>query len=119
MQEQLIEFLTSLGKKFGPYILGGAIGSIIHRLRTNMSLKEFIGSVIISMFVGLSVGILAKDYLQISDTIIFVLCSISGTFSKLILAEVEEIIKDISVFVRIKLGINNVNRDEENNNNTF
>ena len=39
MQEQLIEFLTSLGKKFGPYILGGAIGSIIHRLRTNMSLK--------------------------------------------------------------------------------
>jgi uncharacterized membrane protein len=93
-------------KKFSPYILGGAIGSIIHRMRTEMSLLTFFKSIVISIFISICVGILCKDYLKVeNENIIFVACGISGTFSKIILDELEQIIKLAPAYVKKKLGI--------------
>jgi len=106
-------------KKFSPYILGGAVGSVIHRLRTEMNFVTFLKSVIISIFISICVGILAKDYLKIqNENTIFVMCGISGTFSKLILDEIERILKLASVYVKIKIGVTkseteNTNKESE------
>lgn len=112
--DELIEFLNSNVKRFSPYILGGAIGAIIHRLRTQMSFKQFIGSIVVSIFVAMSVGIVCKDYFEIKqDTVIFVLCGISGTFSKAILDELEEIIKQTSVIIKARFGVRDNNTDTD------
>jgi hypothetical protein len=92
--EQLIELLTDFLKKFSPYIIGGAIGSVIHRMRTEMTFVTFLKSVVMSIFISICVGIVCKDYLNIvNENIIFVFCGISGTFSKIILDELEQIVK--------------------------
>lgn len=99
--EPAIEFL----KKFSPYIIGGAIGSVIHRMRTEMSKIAFLKSAVMSIFISFCVGIVSKDYIGIqNENIIFVFCGISGTFSKLILDELEQIIKLASVYVKTKIG---------------
>lgn len=93
-------------KRFSPYVIGGATGAVIHRMRTEMSLITFFKSVVISIFISICVGILCKDYLKVqNENIIFVLCGISGTFSKIILDEIEQIIKLASVYVKTKIGI--------------
>ena len=105
--QELLNLVMDFLKKFSPYIIGGAIGSIIHRMRTEMSLITFLKSVVMSIFISICVGIVCKDYLNIkNDNIIFVFCGISGTFSKIILDELEQIIKLGSVYVKNKIGIN-------------
>jgi lipid-A-disaccharide synthase-like uncharacterized protein len=95
--EELILQLNEILKRFSPYILGGVIGSVVHRLRNHMSIKEFLASTIISVFVALSVGIICKDYFLIKqETVIFVLCGMSGSFSKILLDELEQILSSIS-----------------------
>ena len=107
MEDKIITFLTGIGEKYGPAIVAGSVGAVIARLRKKMSLRQFIGSVIISIFVSISVGVVAKDYLLIKqESLINILCGISGVFSKTILDELEEIIKDLSNIVKIRLGIN-------------
>ena len=107
MEEKIITFLTEIGEKYGPAIVAGSVGAVIARLRNKMPLRQFIGSVIISIFVSISVGVVAKDYLLIKqESLINILCGISGVFSKTILDELEEIIKDLSNIVKIRLGIN-------------
>ena len=107
MEEKIITFLTGIGEKYGPAIVAGSVGAVIARLRKKMSPKQFIGSIIISIFVSISVGVVAKDYLLIKqESLINILCGISGVFSKTILDELEEIIKDLSNIVKIRLGIN-------------
>ena len=107
MEEKIITFLTGIGEKYGPAILAGSVGAVIARLRKKMSPRQFIGSVIISIFVSISVGVVAKDYLLIKqESLINILCGISGVFSKTILDELEEIIKDLSNTVKVRLGIN-------------
>ena len=107
MEEKIITFLTEIGEKYGPAIVAGSVGAVIARLRKKMSPGQFIGSVIISIFVSISVGVVAKDYLLIKqESLINILCGISGVFSKTILDELEEIIKDLSNIVKIRLGIN-------------
>ena len=107
MEEKIITFLTGIGEKYGPAIVAGSVGAVIARLRKKMSLRQFIGSVIISIFVSISVGVVAKDYLLIKqESLINILCGISGVFSKTILDELEEIIKDLSNTVKVRLGIN-------------
>ena len=107
MEEKIITFLTGIGGKYGPTIVAGSVGAVIARLRKKMSPRQFIGSVIISIFVSISVGVVAKDYLLIKqESLINILCGISGVFSKTILDELEEIIKDLSNIVKIRLGIN-------------
>ena len=60
-----------------------------------------------SVFISFCVGIVCKDYLDIKNqNIIFVFCGISGTFSKIILDELEQIIKLGFVYAKRKLGIN-------------
>ena len=107
MEEKIITFLTGIGEKYGPAIVAGSVGAVIARLRKKMSPRQFIGSVIISIFVSISVGVVAKDYLLIKqESLIHVLCGISGVFSKTILDELEEIIKNLSNIVKVRLGIN-------------
>ena len=107
MEEKIITFLTGIGEKYGPAIVAGSVGAVIARLRKKMSPRQFIGSVIISIFVSISVGVVAKDYLLIKqESLINILCGISGVFSKTILDELEEMIKDLSNIVKIRLGIN-------------
>lgn len=100
--DNIIDFI----KKFNPYILGGAIGSVIHRMRTQMSWVAFFKSVVVSVFISVCVGISCKDYLQVqNENIVFVACGLSGTFSKLILDELEIILKLASMYAKVKLGI--------------
>ena len=107
MEEKIITFLTGIGEKYGPAIVAGSVGAVIARLRKKMSPRQFIGSIIISIFVSISVGVVAKEYLLIKqESLINILCGISGVFSKTILDELEEIIKDLSNIVKIRLGIN-------------
>lgn len=107
MEEKIITFLTGIGEKYGPAIVAGSVGAVIARLRKKMSPRQFIGSVIISIFVSISVGVVAKDYLLIKqESLINILCGISGVFSKTILDELEQIIKDLSNIVKIRLGVN-------------
>ena len=107
MEEKIITFLTGIGEKYGPAIVAGSVGAVIARLRKKMSPRQFIGSVIISIFVSISVGVVAKDYLLIKqESLINILCGISGVFSKTILDELDQIIKDLSNIVKIRLGIN-------------
>ena len=112
MEEKILTFLKSVGENYGPAIVAGAVGAIIARLRHRMSPRQFIGSIIISIFVSVSVGAVAKDYLLIQqESIINVLCGVSGVFSKTILDELEEIIKNSSDIVKIKMGVNK-NKEE-------
>lgn len=104
--EQFLEIINEGLKKFSPYILGGVIGAIVHRLREKeMSIKEFFSSVFISTFVALCVGIVCKDYFKIEqDTIVFVATGISGAFSKDILNEIQELIGEISAIIKAKFN---------------
>ena len=107
MEEKIITFLTGIGEKYGPAIVAGSVGAVIARLRKKMSPRQFIGSIIISIFVSISVGVVAKDYLLIKqESLINILCGISGVFSKTILDELEQIIKDLSNIVKVRLGVN-------------
>jgi len=100
------ETLLNLVQKYGWFVLGGLIGAIIQRARNSMSLKRFAGTLIVSSFVGLSVGIILRSYLNATEEVIFVACSISGVFSQDILNEIQELISYISVYVKNKLNIN-------------
>jgi ABC-type uncharacterized transport system permease subunit len=103
--QELFDYTFDFMKKFSPYILGGAIGSVIHRMRTEMSWIAFFKSVVVSIFISICVGIACKDYLHIiNENIVFVACGLSGTFSKLILDEIEQIIKLASVYVKAKIS---------------
>jgi ABC-type uncharacterized transport system permease subunit len=110
--EELSQVVYDWFKKFSPYILVGAIGAVVHRLRTEMTWKQFAGSLFISVLVSLSVGIVSQEYTILGDDIIFVLCGISGTFSKLLLDEIEEIIADLSTFFKEKF-LNKKSSDED------
>lgn len=100
------EVILNLIQKYGWFIVGGLIGAIIQRVRNSMSLKRFIGTLIVSAFVGLSVGIVLRNYLNASEEVIFVACSVSGVFSQDILNEIQELISYISVYVKKILKIN-------------
>ena len=114
MEETLLQSIYEWFKKFSPYILVGTIGAVVHRLRNNMPLRTFISSVIISILVSLSVGVVCQEYTELKDNVIFVLCGISGTFSKLLLDEIEEIIADLSVFARQRMGLKDKSKKEDN-----
>lgn len=109
MQEILIE----VAKKYGLFVVGGAIGAVIHRLRKNMSFGRFLISIVISMFVALCVGVVARDYFNLQISVVNVLCGISGVFSEVILEEIEETIKQVSQIVKNKFGKDDSYSDTE------
>ncbi len=98
--EDILQSIMPYLKKYTPLVLGGIIGAIIHRMRTAMSIIQFLASLIVSMFVALSVGIVSQEYFELKDTVIFVLCGVSGVFSKALLDEIEEIIKSASIIIK-------------------
>ncbi len=103
MQEVLDFFMLFL-KKYSPYILGGLVGSVIHRMRTEMNLITFLKSVVMSIFVSIVVGIFLKDYLKVTnENVIFALCGVSGVFSKIILDELEQIVKLSFIYLKNKI----------------
>lgn len=105
------EQVTELVSKYGWFIIGGLIGAVIQRIRNSMSLRRFMGVLAISGFVGVSVGIIMRNYFNASEEVIFVACSISGVFSQDILNELQKIINLISVVFKSKAGLS---KEEEN-----
>jgi hypothetical protein len=103
--EELIQSLYEWIKRFSPFILVGTVGAVVHRIRNNMTLRQFLGSIFISVLVSLSVGVVCREYTALQDGAIYVFCGLSGTFSKLILDELEEILGDLSEYVRVKLKL--------------
>lgn len=102
--------LIETAEKYTPAILAGAVGAVIMRIRKHMTIGQFVGSVVIAIFVALSTSVVCRDFLMIKqESIINVLCSIFGIFSKLILDEIEEIISFTSDivkdFARKKIGL--------------
>ncbi|WP_370407962.1 hypothetical protein [Tenacibaculum dicentrarchi] len=99
MKDYLVKFVNNNAE----YIIAGLIGAIVHRIRNTMSFRAFLGVLFISAFIGFCVGVLLRNYLNATDEVIFVACSISGVFSKDILTEIEQLIAFVSVFVKSKL----------------
>ena len=97
-------FLETLNSKYGPAIIAGLVGAFIARLRKKMTIRYFISSVIIAVFVSIGVSFICKDYFDISENLTNVCCGVSGVFSRDLLNEIEEIIKDLSGFVKKKIG---------------
>jgi len=100
-----------LANKFGFMVVGGIIGAIIHRIRTKMTFIQFIGTIITSAFVGVIVGIFARNYLKMNEELIFAVTSTAGVFSKDILEQIEYIINHFGKFLmnllKSKTSINN------------
>ncbi|CEN53373.1 phage holin family protein [Capnocytophaga canis] len=103
----MIDFLQEIGRKYGFFVIGGAIGAVVHRLRHKMSWKRFLISIAISAFVSMCVGVICLHYFKLEEPIIHVLCGISGVFSETILDELEDIIKSSSEYVKKKMGVEN------------
>ena len=53
---------------------------------------------------GKDAGVVARDYFNLQEPIVYVLCGVSGVFSESILDELEENIKNVSVIVKSKFG---------------
>ena len=99
--KELFDAISEFLKPYVIYISGGAMGAILRVFRFKTSFKDIVGSVLISVFVGFSFGILSEEYFGINKPeIVYIICSVSGTFSKIILDEVEEIIKGVSTFIK-------------------
>jgi hypothetical protein len=113
------DYLINVASKYGGYVIGGLVGAIVHRLRNTMSFQRFLSVLAISAFVGFCVGVLLKNYLNASDEVIFVACSVSGVFSKDILDEIQELISYVSLFVKKKAKIDKpveeITQDETDN----
>jgi hypothetical protein len=101
MEEQIVE----IAKKYGFFVIGGAIGAVVHRLRAKMSWSRFACSVVISMFVALCVGIVARDYFNITESVVYAMCGMSGVFSEIILDEIQESLQLLPDWLRSKLRI--------------
>ncbi|WP_271407319.1 hypothetical protein [Tenacibaculum soleae] len=99
------EDLIAIANKYGGFVIGGLIGAIVHRIRNTMSFKQFLGVLFISAFIGFCVGVVLRNYLNATDEVIFVACSISGVFSKDILDEIKEVISYVSLFFKKKMKI--------------
>lgn len=101
------EYLVDIAERYGGFVVGGLVGAIVHRIRNAMGFCKFLGVLFISAFVGFCVGVMMKNYLNPPVEVMFVACSISGVFSKDILDEIQQIIKNISDFVKSKLKTKN------------
>ena len=95
----IINFL----KPYTPYIMGGLVGSVVHRMRNEMTILAFFKSAVTGVFVSICTGIACKDYLGITnENILFAFCGFSGVFSKNILDEIEPFIKIFGTFIKEK-----------------
>jgi hypothetical protein len=95
--------IVNFVKPLSIYIFGGLIGSIVHSLRTKMTVVEFIKTAIIGMFVSVCIGIFFKEYMEITNqNVLFAICGIGGAFSRIILDELEPFVKIFANFIKNK-----------------
>ena len=112
IEKMLYDFYS----KYGFFIIGGAIGAFVHRTRRKMSFIRFLKFLVVAVVVALGVGIIARDYFNIPETVTYVLCGIFGAFSEDLLNEIEEFIHSLSEIAKKKLGVDNTNEDSREGN---
>lgn len=88
--------------KYSFFLLAGAIGAAINKLRKAMSWKRFCRSCIIALFTSLCAGILFLHFFQLPIPVVNALCGITGIFSEYILDEIEEMIRNASDYLKKK-----------------
>jgi len=118
----MIQHIEKFFYNYGFFIVGGAIGAILHRLRTKMSPVRFLKFLLVAIILALAAGIICRDIFHLPETTIYVICGVFGAFSEEILDEVEEFIKSLSEMAKKKLGMENVKtepkkekQEDENN----
>lgn len=114
MKNTILNSMVEFGDKYGIAILIGAISAVIHKIRKNLSAKQFLGSIFISIIVSISIsGVCACYFSTMPDTIVHIFCGIGGIFSQDILNELEETIKCLSDYIKMKCGIKDEIKTEE------
>ncbi|MEB3036020.1 hypothetical protein [Capnocytophaga ochracea] len=88
--------------KYSFFLLAGAIGAAINKLRKAMSWKRFCRSCVIAVFTSLCAGILFLHFFQLPIPVVNALCGITGIFSEYILDEIEEMIRNASDYLKKK-----------------
>ena len=96
--QNILDFLS----KYSFFLLAGAIGAAINKLRKQMSWKRFLRSCCIAVFTSLCAGILFLHFFQFPIPVVNALCGITGIFSEYILDEIEEMIRNASDYFKKK-----------------
>lgn len=105
------QYIEKFFYNYGFFIVGGAIGAIIHRMRVRMSPLRFIKFLFVAIVLALAAGIICRDIFHLPETTIYVICGVFGAFSEEILDEVEDFIRHASEMTRKKLGMEGVKED--------
>ena len=105
------QYIEKFFYNYGFFIVGGAIGAIIHRMRVRMSPLRFIKFLFVAIVLALAAGIICRDIFHLPETTIYVICGVFGAFSEEILDEVEDFIRHASEMTREKLGMEGVKED--------
>ena len=105
------QYIEKFFYNYGFFIVGGAIGAIIHRMRVRMSSLRFIKFLFVAIVLALAAGIICRDIFHLPETTIYVICGVFGAFSEEILDEVEDFIRHASEMTRKKLGMEGVKED--------
>ena len=96
--QNILDFFS----KYSFFLLAGAVGAAINKLRKAMSWKRFCRSCIIAVFTSLCAGILFLHFFQLPIPVVNALCGITGIFSEYILDEIEEMIRNASDYFKKK-----------------
>ena len=93
---QIPSYLLALTEKYAPFLIAGAVGAIINRLRKGkMTFKRVVNQILISAFLAWCLGVSLQYWLKIPNPVIYAFCSLSGMFSEIILDELEEVAGNI------------------------
>ncbi|AVM49308.1 phage holin family protein [Capnocytophaga sp. oral taxon 878] len=90
--------------KYSGFLLAGAIGASINKLRKRMSWSRFFRSCLIATFTSLCAGVLFLHLMNLPIPVVNALCGIVGVFSESILDEVEDMIRKASDYIERKLN---------------
>jgi len=97
---QIPQFLLNIAEKYAPFLIAGATGAIINRLRKGkVTFKRFVNQIFISAFLAWCLGVSLQYWLEIPNQVIYAIVSLSGMFSEIILDELEEISSNIKEWV--------------------
>jgi hypothetical protein len=89
--------------KYLLFLIAGAIGAYINKLRRKMSWKRFLPSCLIAIFTATCAGILFQHFFQFPIPVVNALCGITGIFAESILDECEDFIKHLTDYIDKKL----------------
>jgi hypothetical protein len=90
--------------KYGSFILIGAIGASINKLRRRMTWSRFVRSCFIAAFISPIAGVLCLHFLALPIPVVNAICGITGIFAESILDECEDFIKHITDYIDKKLN---------------